>query len=425
MATTYFLGTATAVAQVGTGSIDSLDGTPANNTFTVTIGGVAISQVGVTDVGTTAAALVVLLNASTHPYFAAITWANPSAGTITATADTAGVPFVAALTETGAGSGAVTDFAATTASAGPNDWSTATNWSGGAVPVATNDVILANSAVNLCWGFSQSAVNVASLTCEKTYTGRLGLDYSKFATSANGATTSTTVVPEYRATVLELDIDALDIRRHRGPGSPAGSGRLLFNLGTNACTVTIEDTASKSVDGIQPAVQITANSASTAVHIQSAPGGVGIGTEKPGLTTTVGTVSVTAPNTISNVTVGDGTTVTTYEQTGGDNVLQAAATVTAVNVHGGNLLIDGAFLITTLTILAGKCWPNNVPSAGSAITTLHLTGGTVDGTTSSKARTWGIVNLGTDNAVMMADDNVVTITTLNEPDGPYHLSTTR
>ena len=74
MSAIYFLGTATAVAQVHTGSIDSLDATPANNTFTVTIGGVAISQVGVTDVATTAAALVVLLNASTHPYFAAKSW---------------------------------------------------------------------------------------------------------------------------------------------------------------------------------------------------------------------------------------------------------------------------------------------------------------------------------------------------------------
>jgi len=79
MATIRWISGTIAVAQLETGSIDSVDATPANNTFTVTIGGVAISQVGDTDVATTAAALVVLLNASTQAYFAAITWANPSA----------------------------------------------------------------------------------------------------------------------------------------------------------------------------------------------------------------------------------------------------------------------------------------------------------------------------------------------------------
>ena len=97
MATKYWLGVADAVAQVGTASIDSVDGTPANNTFTVTIGGVAISAVGDTDVATTATALRASLNASTHPYFAAITWSGGT-GDIIGTADTAGAPFVAALT---------------------------------------------------------------------------------------------------------------------------------------------------------------------------------------------------------------------------------------------------------------------------------------------------------------------------------------
>ena len=104
MTTLYWLGTADAVVQIGTASIDSVDATPANNLFIVTIGGVAISTLGDTNVATTAAALVVLLEASTHPYFTAITWTNPSAGNIVATADTAGIPFIAALTETGVGS---------------------------------------------------------------------------------------------------------------------------------------------------------------------------------------------------------------------------------------------------------------------------------------------------------------------------------
>ncbi|KKL96276.1 hypothetical protein LCGC14_1846110 [marine sediment metagenome] len=303
-------------------------------------------------------------------------------------------------------------------------WDTATNWSGGAVPVGDDDVTLSHSGVNICWGLNQSAVELDSITIEKTDTGRRGLDYTKFAITANGETTSTTAAAEYRETVLEIDTVLLDIRRNRGPGNPAGSGRLLFNLGTVECTVTVEDTASKSVDGIRPAVQITADSVTTDIYIQSAPGGVGIATERPGITSSVRKVSVTVPSTTSRVTVGAGTTIVTYEQTGGQNTLQAAATVTTVTVHGGFLTIEGSFLITALVINGGIVYPNNTP-AGAAITALTLNGGTVDGTQSSKARTWTAVTLGIDTAVLMADDNVVTITTLNEPDGPYTLTAVR
>jgi len=197
MAKNEWEGRADAVAQIATGSIDTVDGTPANNTFVVTIGGITVSEVGDTDVATTAAAFVVTLNASTHPYFAAITWANPSAGTITGTADTAGVPFIAALTVTGGGTGTVTDFAGTTVSSGPNDWSTAINWSLGTVPVNGDDVFLRKSDVNISWGIDQNAVTLDSLIIEKTYTGKIGLRRTEFATTSDAETHSTTENPVY------------------------------------------------------------------------------------------------------------------------------------------------------------------------------------------------------------------------------------
>ena len=169
----YFLGSADAVAQVATGSIDTVDGTPANNTFIVTIGGVAVSVVGDTDVATTATNLRTALNASTHPYFEAITWSG-SAGDIIGTADAAGAPFIAALTETGAGTGTVTDFAATTASSGPNHWDTAVNWSLAVVPVNTDDVRIRDSDVTIAWGLAQSAVTLDTMKVDRSYTGRVG-----------------------------------------------------------------------------------------------------------------------------------------------------------------------------------------------------------------------------------------------------------
>ena len=242
MATKYWLGIADAVAQVDTGSIDSVDGTPANNTFIVTIGGVAISAVGDTDVATTATALRASLNASLHPYFAGITWSG-TAGDIIGTADTAGVPFVAALTETGAGTGAVTDFAATTASAGPNDWSTADNWSDGAVPGNADIIYVRENAINICWGLDQSAVNGVSIYPEKTFTGKIGLDRSGFATTSDGETLGATK-PEYRQTYLKIDYDDLEIGKHTGQGTATGSDRIkVDNTNAGASTTTILATA--------------------------------------------------------------------------------------------------------------------------------------------------------------------------------------
>lgn len=420
MGTVYWIGKATAVAQVGTVQITSND---VATTYKLTVGDQVVSTLGqAAGVNDTATALAAAWNASTHVYFTGVT-ASAATDTVTLTADTAGVPFVATSSVTG-GAGTIGAYSATTASAGPNDWSSADNWSGGAVPVANDDVILRDSSTNICWGLDQSAVELDSLTIEKSYTGQLGVRYDVFATSANGETTSSADV-EYRATMLEIDTPILTIREHRGPGTAAGSGRILINLGTVACEAMIESTASQPADSGRPAVQLDITSASTNVYVRGAPGGVGIGTERPTTTSTVGKVSVTADNTAHKALLGDGVTITTFEQSGGSNTLRAAATVTTVTQEGGTLQVEGEFTITTCTMEGGIAYLNNAPAAGSAITTLNLNGGTVHGETSSKARTWGTVNMGTNNATLIGNDDVLTITTLNEPDGPYTLTSNR
>lgn len=105
------------MAQVSTAVITAYD---TATTYKVTIGGVVVSVVGQGGTtATTATALRTALNASTHPYFAAITWSG-SGSDITGTADTAGVPFIATSSVT-AGTGTFSAFSTTTASAGPND----------------------------------------------------------------------------------------------------------------------------------------------------------------------------------------------------------------------------------------------------------------------------------------------------------------
>lgn len=419
MATLYWQGQAPAVAQVATGSIDSVDGTPANNTFTVTIGGVAISKVGDTDVATTAAALVALLNASTHPYFAAITWTNPSSGSIVGTADTAGVPFVAALTETGAGTGAVTDFAGTTASAGPNHWDTATNWSTGAVPVASDTVIIAEGP-NICYGLAQSAVDLASLTILQTYTGKIGLRRDAFATSADGDTVST-AAPEYRGHYLDIESTLVAIGAHDGPGRPNGSGRIKLDLGVHATTVDVYGTARTQADAGLACVRLLVANSSSAVHVRKAPGGVGIAADEPGETSSLSLVSVSDTSSESVVRTGDGTTIVTWTQQGGQNTLRAAATVTAITSYGGTLTTEGTWATTTLTVDGGTVYHN----ATGTTTTVNATTGTLDLMQTRKARTLTTVNLDA-GATIRYDSGVVTLTNKIAPvAGPIAVSGAR
>jgi len=424
MATLYWRGDATAVAQVHTASIDSVDGTPANNTFTCTIGGVAIDAVGDTDVATTATNLRASLNASTHPYFAAITWSGGT-GDIIGTADTAGVPFVAALTETGAGTGAVTDFAATTASAGPNDWSTADNWQtvGGAqgtLPASTDTVIIENNAQEIAYGLDQNAVALGFLRIDQSYTGKIGLTRTEFATSVDGATTDTTVV-EYREDYLKIGWEFNDIGQRFGPGTATGSTRLkLNNVDAAASTTTIHNTASTG-DGIYPAIRLLNTHASSTLLVRKAPGGVGVAIDEPGETTTFATITVSDETASARLFTGAGLTLTTYVQNGGNNSLRSVVdgTITTMTVNGGTLQTNGDFTVTTLNVNGGTLNANHERIGGVAVTTANLNAGTINVRGSSTPRTWTTVNLGVDCS--FSGDSNLTVTTLNEPTDPYKI----
>jgi hypothetical protein len=414
----YWNGTATAVVQVATTTFATYDVT---TTRIVTIGGVAVSAAD--SGGTLTAALsafATVLNASTHVYFAAITWTS-SATQIIGTADTAGVPFTFAGSVSG-GTGTLADaYTVTTASAGPNDWSTATNWSGLAVPVSTDDVIIKDNSVNICWGFAQSAVTLTSLRIEKTYTGKLGLNRIVFAQSSDASTTTSTAATEYRSTYLNIKATTVKIGEHFGAGSPAGSGRIMLDLDSTASTVDVLGTAQASSETGRPAVRLKANSASTLVFVRSAPGGVGIAVDTPGETSTVGTVSVSDPSTASVVHVGLGTTITTFTQIGGSNVLQAAATVTTCTVSGGELTTEGTHATTTVNLHGGSLTSNST----GTITTFNLNGGTADFQESNRARTVTTMNLNSTagkGGTLKADGSVLTITTLNDASGKYTIA---
>jgi hypothetical protein len=421
MATKYWRGGAVAVQQDSRGTIDGVDATPADNDFTVTIGGIAVSVAGDTDVATTAAALVAAMEASTHPYFAAVTWTNPSGGTIKGVADTAGIPFTPALSVSGTGSGSVTDFSDTTANAGPNDVSTADNYDDGALPTAGDTLVIANTDQSLLWDLDHFTSTDITLIIDKSFTGRIGLpaQFVESVTSGKTETTDTdTYAQEYRTRYLEIAPAASsrhEIGRNPTGQSQTGSNRIYIDFGSNAQEIIVHDTASSPNEDY--ALAIKAASASTDIFVRKAPGGFGVAVLRGDETSTIGDLTVEDTSSNAKVTLSDGVTWTNFYQYGGTNRINAAADVTLISVQGGTLTTEGDWLAATIeTYNSPTLYANHIKTGGNAVTAADIYGGTVDTTQSAEARTWATVTLREPDVEFSKHENV-TITTLALPSG--------
>ena len=176
MAYTAWKGGATAVAQVSTITLNNdTDDAETDLTVTLTAENGSTQQESITPSGTDetviAAALQAELAASTQTLFAAVTWTQAT-NVVTGTAKTAGVPFYFSSAYTG-GTGTTTD-ATGTASAGPNDWNTTGNWTGGAVPSSGDDVTITwnltdEKAYSILYGLDQSSVDLKSLAVDRSF----------------------------------------------------------------------------------------------------------------------------------------------------------------------------------------------------------------------------------------------------------------
>ena len=427
MATLYWLGNAPAVKQVSTVQITAVDGTPANTTYTITIGDVDVSVAGDTDVNTTATNLNTALKAEPHEYFlegTTITF-TVATDTVTMTAFVAGVPFVAASSVSG-GTGTIGAVATGTASAGPADWSTGKNWyvpataTIGTIPADTDTVVIEGNSNNIAYGLDQNGQDLAFLRIDASYTGLIGLDRKVFATTADGATTNTTI-HEYRAHYLKLGAEFVDIGDINGPGTSAGSSRIkLHNSDPSASTTVIHGTKSAG-EGSNPAVMLLMDHASSTLQVKKAPGGVGIASEEPGETSSFATITVSDETLSAQVFTGEGLTLVTWVQNGGNNSLKhiVDGVITTMTVNGGTLETSGDFTVTTLNVNDGTANIDHERISGVAVTTANLNGGTTNTRGSSTGRTWTTVNLGIDAS--FSGDSNLTITTLNEPTDPYKI----
>jgi len=404
MATKYWLGTATATAQV-----DNL--TPGGvieigDEFDVTLtdeGGTA-HTIKTVATGTTVQSVCedvqAALDASTDVEFAKITWTEDDTKII-GTADTAGVPFycTVATYESGGGMADAQTFArsAGTANSGPNDWNTALNWSDSAVPVNADNVYFRLNSVSCLYGLNQTAIDLALLEFEQSYTGLVGLaDYFLRVGTAT----------------------ALNIGRHTGSGTlPSGSQRIKVNLAATASTINVYNTASTAIDSNQlEPVQLLGTHANNTLTLYS--GKVGVAINTPSAVSTLATVNQTG----GTLRLPPGVTLTTLNMTAGTCYLGCAATtiatlgsavlttygagaVTTINATGGTVTRDGTGTVTTLNNRGATVYYDGT----GTVTTLAMTGGTTDYTRSRAARTITTPTISA-GATFKVDESVVTLT---------------
>lgn len=403
MASKYWVGGADVTAQVATVQITAYD---AATTYTITIGGSSVSVAGTTDANGTATALEAALEAKKtagHPYFAALDY-SVATDTVTITAGTAGVPFVASSSVAG-GTGTIGAVTETAANAGPTSFSTAENWSDGAVPVSSDTIYFADSDVNCVWNLDQSALTGLTLYIDQSYTGLIGLDRRSFATSVDGETTDTTIA-DYRQAYLDADCSRVEIGRELTAQSFAGSSRIkVSNSRGSASTNIIHKSGTSSGP---PAVMLLTAHASANIEIREAQGGVGIGTDTPTETGTAGTIEVSGSDSGTAVSIGPGMTYTNLKVNDGSVFARAAATVTAVTLNGGELTMEGEQDVTTANLYGGTFLHNGALD----ITTVNLDGALYDASPTNTARTVTTFNY---TSGSFRGDPELTITTFNEP----------
>mgnify|MGYP007122137033 CR=1 FL=1 len=357
MASLTYRGDAQSQAQVNTVTVG---GTYANGqVYTVTMNRKEVAYTSVSgDSNTTVAtALQALLAASIEQEFAEVIW-TVSGLVITGTAYDPGVPFTNTSSATGTGT-LVT--ATTTASAGPYDWSTADNWSGGSVPVNSDDVTVAGTAGHIRYGLDQNAVTLTGLVFAPTWSGDVGL-------------------PDYNGNYYEYRDRYLKIKVNGTVNVNCGSGLMRLNLSSQAATIQVDATGSPTSAGL-PALSLLGTGSNT-LNVLSGSWGVAIGAGETSTITTVRQGSGGARATDATGTLGSGCTLTTVNVASG--TLEINANSTTLNLTDGEVTIKGAATLGTLNADGGTVY---YQSTGTLTTNNLGTGAKIDYTRDSRSRT--------------------------------------
>ena len=318
IATNRWLGNAAPVAQVVTLLVGSNTNT---HTFITTINGKSytVTANGTLTTAELATDIQELLDASTDPRFAEVTW-TVDGSTVTGTAKTAGKPFT--VSKSGTGTYTLTT---TVASSGPNHVDLTENWSLGATPTTGDDVLI-DGGPDLLYGFENVASAVyGSVRVLASFAGRLGLPYRDESGD----------YVQYRGRALLVGT-AVPVTIGEGEGS----GPTLCNLTiATAADVTVLKTGSRASADV-PAVNVAGCGSGT---VSVATGDVGIAADDDTLSATVTTATA---NEGASLVFGKGSTVTTANIYGASAV--GRGTVGTWNLRGG--VVDDYGTVSTAVV---------------------------------------------------------------------------
>jgi hypothetical protein len=359
-----WVGLAPSAAQVSSVTVTAYSAT---TLYSINLGLYTVSILGTGGTtATTAAALVAALQLTTTPIiFQTITW-SVLGSTITGTAINAGVPFTFTATVAGS-SGTFGAVSTSVPSSGPNDWSTAANWSTGAVPVTGDDVFIDNTADFITYGLGQSAVTLLSLNVALSFTGQLGLP--KINTSQ--ATPYSEYLPDY----LAIGATTQNIGYDQGNGSQL----IKINNGSVATTLNLMGSGQSALTGLEPV--LWKGTGTTTINAIGGQLGVAV---YGGETATLATLNVTG----ATVRCSSGVTLTTVNNSGGTIEINSAATL--VHQTSGSITIFGTGDVTTLSISGGTV---SYQSSGTVTTANIRSGAVVDCSVNLSARTFTTANL--------------------------------
>lgn len=348
MATRRWRGDIPAVAQVDTVTISGHD---VATTYKLTINGKVVSAVGSGTTTSTATDLTTNWNASTIPEFAEIT-ASSSSNVITLTGDTKGRPFTVTSSVSG-GAGTIGAVTSSTAVTGPSFWNKADNWSGAAVPVATDDVYI-DSGASILYGLANTGTTLASMNILQSFTGTIGLSHI----NEDGTIDYT----EYRTEFLEIEATTVNI----GRGVGAGSGRIKLNLGSVLTTINVFNSGNTLETGLG-AIIVKGTNASNTLNVTKGDVDVApfAGDTATLLTLNVGYMDNQTGD--SDVYLSSDVTLTnaTIKVAGGrletNSALGGTGTLT---VTGGTVVLNGTGAETGLTIRGGEVQYNTTGTLG-------------------------------------------------------------
>ncbi len=268
-----------------------------------------------------------------------------------------------------------------TDSGNEGDYGTAANWSPSGVPLAADNVIIANSSQDISGTLDQSAVALASITIDLSYTGLIGTASTFLQVAA-----STAVIGQRRSST----------------GTFAGSGRLKLDFGSStACQITVNGTASTAQDQNRQPLRIIAVNAGTDLHVYA--GSLAVSDDSDN-SSTLGDINVNG----GSVNVGASVTLTNLTQSNGIANVDSSIAGTAT-IKGGTLnAYDSTTASTIATLTVSESGQVNHYATGT-ITTLNLNGGTVDLTKTQQAKTVTTVTAD-QGGTLVTDSGTVTIT---------------